>query len=326
MNNIKNHVLKVVTCSLLAALILCTGCDSFMERMAERRAERQEEQERSFDTDKDFMNYYRKEIRNTLLNRDKSALLDLFCETVVENTCDIDEGAEYIMDMEEWDDIGVLRSNSSSYKEYASGGHYLFVNAWEDISVGDKTYRMYFSGYAKNYIEERGVSKFSKENTGLTHLLICELDEDNNPIETPYAGICGIYHPGRLEYEILINTVLNTYSSTNDDGSYIDTMTDEALEAIMTPELLKSADKDELEAFITFIRYGSQSKKGDVYVFLGKQSGNYVLTATVHFELEDRALTLLIKDGLIDGAAFCDGTDPDMPGSGEVTGFYGVVD
>ena len=326
MNGIKNLATKAVTCSLLAALVLCTGCDSFRERMAERRAQRAEDEKYLFDNDEDFLNFYRKEIKNALRNRDKSALIELFCENVIENTCDIDEGAEYLIEMEEWDDIGTLRSNSSGYKGYEPDEHYLYVNAWEDISVGDTTYRMYFSGYASRYIEEKSISKFSREDTGLTNLLICELDDDNDPVEPPYSAISGIYHPGRLECEIIFDTVVNTYSSTNDDGSYIDTMTDEALESIMTPELLKSADKDELEAFITFIRYGNQSKKYDYYVFLDEKSGSCVLTATIHFELEDRSLTLLIKDGLIDGAAFCEGTDPDLPGSGEIAGFYGVVD
>ena len=326
MNSIKNHVIKAVTCSLLVAFVLFTGCDSFMERMAERRAQREEDEKYLFENDEDFLNFYRKEIRSALMNRDKSALLDLFCETVVENTCDIDEGAEYLMELEEWDDIGVLRSDSSGYKGYSPDGHYLFVNAWEDISVGDTEYRMYFSGYASRYVEEKSISKFSEEDIGLTNLLICELDEDNNPIDPPYSAISGIYHPGRLELEIIFDTIVNTYSSTNDDGSYIDSMTDEALESIMTPELLKSADKDELEAFITFIRYSSQSKKNDYYVFLDEKNGSYVLTAAIRFELEDRSLTLLIKDGLIDGAAFCAGLDPDIPGSGEITGFYDVVD
>ena len=326
LNKMKDHVLRAVTCCLLAAFVLCTGCDRFKARMDRNRAQRQEEEKYKFDTDKDFLNFYRKEITNALRNKDKDGLIELFCETVAENTCDLDEGAEYLFGMEEWDEIGILRSDSSSYKEYNPGEHFTFVNAWEDISVDDTNYRIYFSGFASYYTKEKSRSSFSKENTGLTNLLICELDDDNNPVTAPYDAICGIYHPGREACERIFDTVLNTYSSTNDDGSYIETMTDEALESIMTPGLLKQADKDELEAFIRFIRYGSQSKKNQVFALLDGKNGNLVLTNIVHFELEDRCLTIRFKDGLIDGAAFSENADKVMPGSGEIRGFFGVVD
>lgn len=326
MKGIKDFALKAVACCLILAFIPVTGCNRIKDRMADRRAQREEEEKLKFDSDKDFLNYYRKEITNALRTGDKDALEDLFCENVIENVSDLDEGIEYVLTMEDWSAIGTLRSNSSSYNEYNPGEHFTYVNAWEDISAGDTTYRLYFSGFASYYAEEHSVSKFSKKNTGLTNLLISKLDEDNDPVEPPYDAISGIYYPGRHECEVIVNTVINTYSSTNDDGSYIDTMTDEALESIMTPALLKSADKDELEAFIRFIRYGSMSKKNDIIFFLGEKNGDIVLTNIVHFELEDRCLTLLVKDGRIDGAAFSGDADPVKPVSGVVKGFYGVVE
>ena len=326
MNKLKDLILKTVTCCILLTLIPLTGCDKFKARMERRRAQRQEEEKYKFDTEKDFLNFYRKEITNALRTNDKDALLDLFCPTVVENTSDIEEGAAYILGMEDWSNIGILRSNSSSYKEYNHDEHFYFVNAWEDIAVDDTEYRIYFSGFTYYYVLVKGTSKFSVENTGLTNLRVCELDKDNKPVDTPYDAINGIYHPGRQACEVIVDTVLNTYSSKNDDGTFIDTMTDEALESIMTPELLKSADGDELEAFIKFIRYGSQSKKNNIFFFLKEKNDSFVLTNIVHFELEDRCLTILVKDGLIDGAAFSENADPVAPVSGEIRGFFGVVD
>ena len=322
----RERVLRIVTCILLVSLVFCTGCERFRESMERQRAEREEEEKYSFETEKDFLNFYRKEITNALRNRDKDALTGLFCENVTENTCDMDEGAEYLLGLEEWDDIGTLRSNCSSYKEYSNGGHSIFVMCWEDISVGDVKYRIYFSGYSKYYVEVRSTSKFSKENTGLTNLSILELDENNDPVEDLHINICGIYHPGRKACEDLFYTTLCIYSSTNDDGSYIDVMTDEALESIMTPELLKSADKDELEAFIKFIRYCSSSKRNDAFVFIGEKNGSFVLTTTITFELADRCFTLIVKDGLIDGASLSEDKDPVNISSGEIKGFYGLVD
>ena len=322
----KEITVLAAVCCLLLTSIPVTGCSRIKERMDNNKAQRQLEEEKSFDTDKDFLNHYRKEITNALRKEDDDALRDLFCETVVENTDDLDEGIEYVFGLADWSEIGTLRSNSSSYKEYNPDNHFLYVNAWEDISAGDKEYRIFFSGYSKYYAEVKGRSTFSPENTGLTNLLICELDGNNDPVEPPYDAISGIYHPGRKACEEIVNTVLNTYSSTNEDGSYIDTMTDEAIESIMTTSLLNSADEDELEAFIQFIRYGSMSKKNAIFFFLNVKNGSYVLTNVVHFELEDRCLTILVKDGQIDGAAFSEDADPVTPESGEIEGFFGVVD
>ena len=326
MKTLKELAVKAVACCLLFAFIPFTGCDSFKERMAANRARREEDEKYKFDTDKDFLNFYRKEITNALRTNDKAALKELFCEYVVENTDDLDEGISYVMELVDWNEIGVLRSNSSSYKEYNSDNYFTYVNAWEDISADDTTYRIYFSGFASYYAKENSRSKFSKENTGLTNLLICELGDDNKPIEPAYDAINGVYHPGRAACENIVNVVLDTYSATNDDGSYIDSMTDEALKGIMSPNLLKSADKDELESFIRFIRYGSQSKKNKIFFFLDEKNGSVVRTNVVHFELEDHCLTILFKDGLIDGVAFSEDADPVTPKSGEIDGFFEVVD
>ena len=326
MNRLKDIVIRSVTCCLLLAFIPVTGCSAFKERMAEKKAQRQEEEKYKFDTDKDFLNFYRKEITNALRKQDDDALKDLFCENVIDNTGDLDEGIEYVLGMEDWSEIDILRSDSSSYKEYNPDNHFCFVNAWEEVGVGDTKYRIYFSGFAYYYAEEKSISKFSVENTGLTHLRISELDDNNDPIEPPYDAINGIYHPGRKACEEIVSIVLDTYSSTNDDGTYIDTMTGEAIGSIMTPGLPESADEDELEAFITFIRYGSMSKKNELFFFLDEKNGGVVLTTVVHFELEDRCLTILVKDGLIDGASFSENADPVKPRSGEIKGFFGVVD
>lgn len=326
MKTLKVLAVKAVACCLLFAFIPVTGCDSFKQRMAANRAQREEEEKYKFDTDKDFLNFYRKEITNALRENDKAALKELFCEYVVENTDDLDEGISYVMEMEDWNEIGVLRSNSSSYKEYNTDNYFTYVNSWEDISVDDTTYRIYFSGFASYYAKENSRSKFSKEYTGLTNLMICELDADNHPVGTAHNAISGVYHPGREAYENIIEIALDTYSATNDDGSYIESMTDEALEGIMSPNLLKSADKDELESFIRFIRYGSQSKKNKIFFFLDEKNGSVVITNVVHFELEDHCLTILFKDGLIDGVAFSEDADSITPKSGVIEGFFGVVE
>ena len=326
MNKVKDFVIKMAACCLLLAFVPVTGCGKFKDEMARKKAQRQEEEKYKFDNEDDFLNFYRKEITNSLRKNDKDALEELFCENVVENTDDLDEGCEYLFAMEDWSSIDTLRSNASSYKEYNHDEHFTYVNAWEDIGIGDTRYRIYFSGFASYYTIENSRSSFSKENTGLTNLLISELDEDGNPVEPPYDAVNGIYHPGRAACENIVSIVLDTYSSTNDDGSYIDTMTDEALESLMSADLLKSADKDELDAFIRFIRCGSQSKKNKIFFSLSKKGENIVLTTVVHFELEDHSLSILVKDGLIDGAAFSADADTAKPVSGEIKGFAGLVD
>ena len=310
----------------MLSIVPLSGCNSIRERIESNRAEREEEEKYKFDTDKDFLNFYRREITNSLRKNDKSALRSLFCETVIENTDDLDEGISYIFDLEDWDQVDMLRSNSSAYKEFNSGEHFTFVSAWVDIEEGDTQYRIYFSGFASYYVEVKSISQFSKENTGLTNLLICELDENNKPVEQACYTINGIYYPGRQDIENIVDTVFNTYSSTNDDGSYIDTMTDEALESIMSPELLKSADKDELEAFIRLIRYGYNSKEHNVFFFMNEKNGSYILSTVIHLGLDDRSIAIIVRDGLIDGAVISEETDPVTPKSGEIEGFSDLVD
>jgi ABC-type uncharacterized transport system substrate-binding protein len=98
-------------------------------------------------------------------------------------------------------------------------------------------------------------------------------------------------------------------------------MTDAALASIMTENLKKNADQDELKAFIKFIRTGSISKKHEYFTFIRKQGSSVTLTATVRFELKDRCLTLLIKDGQIDGASFSADENEEKPRSGRIKGF-----
>jgi hypothetical protein len=328
-NRIKKVLEKLVICLLIFTLIPVSGCsfiDDFKENLESRSAQRKEDNKRSFSTMNEFEKYYSKEIKAALKDKKKSALKDLFCDTVLENTYDMNEGLKYVFSLADWSDFSFAKGNSSSYKRYGDGGNWEYVFCHMDASKGNEKYRILYSGYSTYRGKDSGKTRTINENLGLAFFYIAKLDFKSSPEREVYNAINGIYHPGREKLEVMVNTVLNTYESKNKDGSYIDTMTDEAIGSLMTDNLKKSADKDELEAFIRFIRYGSMSKKGEYFFFLNKNGKDITLTNVVHFKLNDHCLTMLIKKDQIDGVTFSKDENSDKPQSGKIKGFAERVD
>ena len=328
MRHLKNTLLKLVAALLIFSLIPVTGCskfEDFKEDLESRSAQRKEDGKRSFSTMHEFDDYYSKEIKNALKDNKKSALKDLFCDTVLENTYDMNEGLKYVFGLEDWSDFSFSKGNCSSRKEYGSN-IWEFVFCHMDISKDNVRYRLFYSGYSRFVGKASGKNKTIKENLGLANLYIAKLDFKGSTENEVHNVINGIHHPGREKLEAMAYTVLDTYKSKNKDGSYIDSMTDEAIDSLMTGNLRKSADKDELEAFIRFIRYGSMSKKGEYFFFLNKNGKDITLTNVVHFKLNDHCLTMLIKNNQIDGVTFSEDENSDKPQSGKIKGFAERVD
>ena len=324
----KKTFLKILCLVLIMSFIPLSGCDKFedlKENFESRSAQRKEDDKRSFSTMNEFKDYYSKEIKQALKDKSKNALKDLFSETVLENTCDMDEGINYVFFLEDWSDFTFSDGNCSSRKEYGSN-IWEFVFCHMDISKDNVRYRLFYSGYSRFVGKASGKNRTERSYLGLANLYIAKLDFKGNTESEVYNAINGIHHPGREKLEAIAYTVLDTYESKNKDGSYIDTMTDEAIDSLMTDNLRKSADKDELEAFIKFIRYGSMSKKGQYFFFLNKNGKDITLTNVVHFKLNDHCLTLLIKNDQIDGVTFSDDENSDKPQSGRIKGFAERVD
>ena len=143
-----------------------------------------------------------------------------------------------------------------------------------------------------------------------------------NPV---YNYISGIGHPGREKTEKIIGTVFNIYEPVKKDGAFDETVTDEALAVVMTDGLKNGADKSELDAFIRFIRIGSLSKKTGYFFYLRKEGGDVTVTGTFRFTLKDLCITILIKDGKIDGAAVQEGNEEPKAQSGKIKGFSNIV-
>ena len=328
MNIFKKASQKIICLLLIFSFIPVTGCsfiEDFKQDLESRSAQRKEDEKRSFSGMHEFQDYYAKEIRNALKDKNNSALKDLFCETVLENTYDMDEGLKYVFSLEDWSDFSFTNGNCSSRKEYGTD-IWEFVFCRMDLSKGNVRYRLFYSGYSRFTGKVDGKNRTINENLGLANFYIAKLDFKGNTESEVYNAINGIHHPGREKLEIMVNTVLDTYESKNKDGTYIDTMTDEAIGSLMTDSLRKSADKAELEAFIRFIRYGSMSKKGKYFFFLNKNGNDMTLTNVIHFELKDHCLTMLIKNGQIDGVTFSDDDNSDKPVSGRIKGFADKVE
>lgn len=324
MNTIKKALAGIICILLIFSLFQMTGCsfiESFKDNLESRREERKENSKRSFSEMHGFQDYYFKEISKAMKGNDKKALKDLFCKTVLENTYDIDEGLEYVFGREDWSGFSMSNGNCSSRKEYGGEGHWEYVNCTAVLSKDKEQYRIFYSGYSTYEWKVDGKKRTVSENLGLAAFCIIKLDSKGSPAESAYTLISGINHPGRVKFSDRLNLVLNYYDSKEADGSYKEEMTDEALASIMTDNLQKNADQDELKAFIKFIRTGSISKKHEYFTFLRKQGSSVTLTATVRFELTDRCLTLLIKDGQIDGASFSADKNEEKPRSGRIEGF-----
>ena len=333
MKNLKKTLIKAVCALLIFSFIPVTGCsiigdfkENLESRMERKREERKEDDKaRSFSTAHDFEDYYGKEIKRALQNNDKKALKGLFCEAVLDNTYDMNEGLEYIFGLEDWSGFSFSGGNCSSRKEYSGEGRWEFVNCRVDLTKGNVKYRVFYSGYAAFYEKEGGKSRPVGANLGLANLCIGRLNS-KGAFESPiYNSISGIGHPGRDKAEKIFITVLNTYETVLKDGSYFETVTDEALEAIMTDGLRNGADKSELEALIKFIRIGSFSKKCGYFFFLRKEGGAVTVTGTFRFTLKDLCIKILIKDGKIDGAAVQEGDEEPKAQSGKIKGFTELV-
>lgn len=321
MKNLKKTLITLVCLLLIFSFVPVTGCNS-ISRYKRKRADRKEENNRSFTGMHQFREYYDKEIQKTLKDNDKQAFKKLFAETVIENTYDMNEGLDYVFGLEDWSEFSFgADSKCSSRKEYGGEGDWEFVNCHSDLTKGDDRYRIFYGGYSFFRSKIDGKKRSDTENLGIVDFVIVKLNSKGE-IEGPvYNLINGIYHPGREKLEILLNTVINTFKSKDKAGSYIDTMTDEAIGSMLTDNLNGKADKNELKALYYFIRLGSVSKKHDYFFFLNKKGDSLTHTCTVRFKLNDHCLAFLFKNDKLDGASFSEDAGPDMPSSGEIKGF-----
>lgn len=331
-------MINAVCALLIFSFVPVTGCsklEDFREniesRMDRARAERKErkgnkeDDGRSFSTANEFEAYYSEKIEKALKSNRKTALKDLFCKTVLENTYDMTEGLDYLFGLEDWSGFTFSDSNSSSRKEYHKDGRWEFVSCRVDLKKGNVRYRIFYSGYASFYVKDGGKSKSTGAKLGLSNLCIGKFNS-KGAFESPiYNFISGIGHPGRDKAEKIIITVLNTYETVNKDGSYFETVTDEALDKIMTDNLKNGADKSELDAFIKFIRINSISKKSGYFYFLRKEGGSVTVTSSFRFTLKDLCITFLIKDGQIDGVTVIEGDEEPTAQSGKIKGFTNIV-
>ncbi len=330
---IKKAFLKVLCLVLIISIVPLSGCSRFEDfkenlesRMERKREERKEDDKaRSFSTAHDFEDYYEKEIKHALQNNDKKALKGLFCEAVLDNTYDMNEGLEYLFGLEDWSEFSFSGGNCSSRKEYHKDGHWEFVNCRVDLAKGNEKYRLFYSGYATCRDKVDGKTRQISANLGLANLCIGKLNS-KGALENPvYNYISGIGHPGREKTEKIIGTVFNIYEPVKKDGAFDETVTDEALAVVMTDGLKNGADKSELDAFIRFIRIGSLSKKTGYFFYLRKEGGGVTVTGTFRFTLKDLCITILIKDGKIDGAAVQEGNEEPKAQSGKIKGFSNIV-
>ena len=324
MNIFKKASAGIICILIIFSIFQVTGCsfiDDFKYNFESRSEQRKEDSKRSFSEMHGFQDYYSKEISKAMKDNNQKALKDLFCGTVLENTYDIDEGLKYIFSREDWSGFTLSKGNCSSRKEYGGEGHWEYVNCTAVLSKEKEQYRIFYSGYSTYEWKVDGKKRTVSENLGLASFCIIKLDSKGSPAESALTLISGISHPGREKVSNILNLTLNYYDSKESDGSYKEEMTDEGLASVMTDNLQKNADQDELKAFIKFIRTGSISKKHEYFTFLRKQGSSVTLTATVRFELKDRCLTLLIKDGQIDGASFSADENEEKPRSGRIEGF-----
>lgn len=324
MNTYKKASAGIICILLILSFFPLTGCsfiDDFKNNLESRSEQRKEDSKRSFSEMHGFLDYYSKEISKAMKDNNQMALKDLFCETVLENTYDIDEGLKYVFGREDWSGFTLSKGNCSSRKEYGGEGHWEYVNCTAVLSKEKEQYRIFYTGYSTYEWKVDGKKRTVSENLGLASFCIIKLDSKGSPAESALTLISGISHPGREKVSNILNLTLNYYDSKESDGSYKEEMTDEGLASVMTDNLQKNADQDELKAFIKFIRTGSISKKHEYFTFLRKQGSSVTLTATVRFELKDRCLTLLIKDGQIDGASFSADENEEKPRSGRIKGF-----
>jgi hypothetical protein len=333
MKNLKKTLIKAVCTLLIFSFIPVTGCsiigdfkENLESRMERKREERKEDDKaRSFSTAHDFEDYYEKEIKHALQNNDKKALKGLFCEAVLDNTYDMNEGLEYLFGLEDWSEFSFSGGNCSSRKEYHKDGRWEFVNCRLDLAKGNEKYRLFYSGYATCRDKVDGKTRQISANLGLANLCIGKLNS-KGALENPvYNYISGIGHPGREKTEKIIGTVFNIYEPVKKDGAFDETVTDEALAVVMTDGLKNGADKSELDAFIRFIRIGSLSKKTGYFFYLRKEGGGVTVTGTFRFTLKDLCITILIKDGKIDGAAVQEGNEEPKAQSGKIKGFSNIV-
>ena len=333
MKTFKRSLIRAVCALLIFSLIPVAGCSKLedfkenLESRVERRREerREDDKARSFSTANEFKEYYGEEIEKALKNSRKTALKGLFCEAVLENTYDMNEGLEYLFDLEDWSGFEFSGGNCSSRKEYHKDGRWEFVNCRVDLAKGNDKYRLFYSGYASFRDKVDGKTKQIGANLGLANLCIGKLNS-KGALENPvYNYISGIGHPGRDKTEEIINKVFNIFEPVKKDGSFDEAVTDKALETIMTDGLKNGADKNELDAFIKFIRIGSLSKKTGYFFYLRKEGSSFTVTGTFRFTLKDFCMTILIKDGKIDGASVSEGKESPKPQSGRIKGFSDMM-
>ena len=309
--SVKATLSVILTVCLLMPLFTVAGCSKFEEAMEQYRIKQSEEDELRIDKANDFLGSYERKLQKALTNKDKSALKELFCQTVIDNTADMNEGLEYIIDLEDWSELGYGADNCSSIKEYSGEFRWEYFIAHTDLHVGDNRYRMFFEGFGWYYGSH---SEFVSEYVGLAKLYIGKLDDNGDVTGLPCTELNGIYHPGREPLEKIINVILNDSSSGSD------------VESVMSQELLNSVDKKSLDAFCVFAGLDPKRKKNAQFFFLEEQDDGYVISSVVYTKWGHRCLSLLIDDNKISGAVFSDDENMNKPHAGKIKGFEFVTE
>ena len=302
---LKTTLSVVLTFCIFMPLFSVTGCSKFNEIREKVQSEQAEEKELKIDDSDDFLKSYEKKIRKALADKDKSALKALFCQTVIDTTADMDEGLEYVINLADWSTYTGGADHCHSIKEYGGGFTWEYFIANAACEADGVRYRIFFEGFGWYYDE----NSFVAEHVGLVKLYIAVLDDNGDVTGLPCTELNGIYHPGREPLENIINVVLNESSTSVD------------VDSVMSPDLLNSADKDELDALYELAGLDPKRKKNDIYFFVGEQDGGYVVSSVVHTNLDDHCLSLLIKDGVLSGAVLSDDENMKKPHAGELKGF-----
>ena len=309
MHVFKKAMVTAMACLMLLSAFSFTGCSKFAEAMERQRAENETEEARKFETENEFFKYYNKRLLDALANKDNAALKELFCETVIDNAADLDEGIEYVLELEDWSTFSAGADNCSSLKEFGGGRHWRYYSARTDLNGEGAKYKMYFTGYGWYYDEAREGSDYASENVGLVNLYLCKLDDNGDTVGFPYTEINGVYHSGREPMEGVVTVILNSSSSVKD------------VDAFMSQDLLDQADKDALDAFYEFAGLDPKRKKNAIFFFMYEQDGGYVISTVVYTKWGDNCMSILIKDGLIIGVTLSEDENMEKPKAGEIKGF-----
>lgn len=273
---------------------------------------------KTYNDEHDFLDDYEAAVLDALAAGSEDDLRDLFAEIVTDNNADIDDGIEYVLGMTDWDEgeIVVTDDNVSSYVEYGGefeGAEYehlvksVKVSCKVTVSIGDKTFRIFFGGFGNYIIKVNHLEQHVPEMIGLTYLRVHELDSDGNIIDDNEGSLWldGVYYPERASFELAADMLLNN-EGRNVDGSWMVDTSDEAVEDRISryfdEDVLAGFDEDELEGLRLLMNRDDLSKKF-LRSYLITEDGSQCLILFFYFTMGNRCLVLRFDEDKITGAA-----------------------